>query len=34
VSPHVFRPPPRDQSALVAFERSPIVPIAFVRPVV
>ena len=34
VSPHVFRPPPRVQSALVAFERSPTAPIAFVRPVV
>jgi 16S rRNA (adenine1518-N6/adenine1519-N6)-dimethyltransferase len=34
VSPHVFRPPPRVQSALVAFERSPIAPIASVRPVV
>jgi 16S rRNA (adenine1518-N6/adenine1519-N6)-dimethyltransferase len=34
VSPHVFRPPPRVQSALVAFERSPTAPIASVRPVV
>jgi len=34
VSPHVFRPPPRVQSALLAFERSPTAPIASVRPVV
>jgi 16S rRNA (adenine1518-N6/adenine1519-N6)-dimethyltransferase len=34
VSPTVFRPPPRVESALVAFERSPTTPIAEVRPVV
>jgi 16S rRNA (adenine1518-N6/adenine1519-N6)-dimethyltransferase len=34
VSPTVFRPPPRVDSALVAFERSPTAPIADVRPVV
>jgi 16S rRNA (adenine1518-N6/adenine1519-N6)-dimethyltransferase len=30
----VFRPRPRVESALVAFERAPIAPIASVRPVV
>ena len=34
VPPTVFRPRPRVESALVAFERSPIAPIASVRPVV
>jgi 16S rRNA (adenine1518-N6/adenine1519-N6)-dimethyltransferase len=34
VSPKVFRPPPRVESALVAFERSPTAPIRDVRPVV
>jgi 16S rRNA (adenine1518-N6/adenine1519-N6)-dimethyltransferase len=34
VSPTVFRPPPRVDSALVAFERSPTARIADVRPVV
>ena len=34
VAPTVFRPPPRVQSALVAFERFQATPIAVVRPVV
>ena len=34
VPPTVFRPRPRVDSALVAFERAPIAPIADVRPVV
>jgi len=34
VPPTVFRPRPRVDSALVAFERSPLAPIADVRPVV
>jgi 16S rRNA (adenine1518-N6/adenine1519-N6)-dimethyltransferase len=34
VAPSVFRPRPRVDSALVAFERSPIAAIADVRPVV
>jgi len=34
VAPTVFRPPPRVESALVAFERSPTILIAEVRPVV
>ncbi len=34
VSPTVFRPPPRVQSALVAFERAPSALIADMRPVV
>ena len=34
VPPTVFRPRPRVESALVAFERSAIAPIASVRPVV
>jgi 16S rRNA (adenine1518-N6/adenine1519-N6)-dimethyltransferase len=34
VAPTVFRPPPRVQSALVAFERAPIAEISDVRPVV
>ena len=34
VPPTVFRPRPRVESALVAFERSPVVPIATVRAVV
>jgi 16S rRNA (adenine1518-N6/adenine1519-N6)-dimethyltransferase len=34
VPPTVFRPRPRVDSALVAFERAPIAPIAEVRPIV
>ena len=34
VPPTVFRPRPRVESALVAFERAPVAPIASVRPVV
>ena len=34
VSPSVFRPPPRVDSALVAFERDVVAPISDVRPVV
>jgi 16S rRNA (adenine1518-N6/adenine1519-N6)-dimethyltransferase len=34
VPPTVFRPKPRVDSALVAFERAPIAPIAEVRPIV
>jgi 16S rRNA (adenine1518-N6/adenine1519-N6)-dimethyltransferase len=34
VSPSVFRPPPRVESALVAFEREGVAPISDVRPIV
>ena len=34
VPPTAFRPRPRVESALVAFERSPVAPIASVRPIV
>jgi 16S rRNA (adenine1518-N6/adenine1519-N6)-dimethyltransferase len=34
VPPTVFRPRPRVDSALVAFERAPVAPIAEVRPIV
>jgi len=34
VPPTVFRPRPRVESALVAFERAPVAPIAVVRPMV
>ena len=34
VPPTVFRPRPRVESALVAFERAPVAPIAEVRPIV
>jgi len=34
VSPSVFRPPPRVESALVAFERHVVAPISDVRPAI